>query len=224
MAQLRSLSSSSHRAIRLVYYTSNGASSGGRSGASPGPAAATRSLHTACGIINNKLLNWKQQQQHEQRLYWLPTTGAGSSTGMGAARCLHQSNAPDKQAQVAVAELAESKSAQQHSEKQSPPKPGEKPPRDPLDVSFNDPIAAFKSKTTWELIRAYMVYTICSSEKLVEHNMKVSEAITYICIIYNANPIGNFCWGSQYIPPIPPFCPSPYAFFIRQLLLQSIAL
>ena len=49
----------------------------------------------------------------------------------------------------------------------------ENPQRDPLDVSFNDPIAAFKSKTTWELIRAYVVYIICSSEKLVEHNMKV---------------------------------------------------
>ncbi|XP_046867419.1 proline dehydrogenase 1, mitochondrial isoform X2 [Drosophila willistoni] len=45
------------------------------------------------------------------------------------------------------------------------------PQRDPLDVSFNDPIAAFKSKTTWELVRAYLVYMICSSEKLVEHNM-----------------------------------------------------
>lgn len=190
MAQLRSLSSSSHRAIRLVYYTSNGASSGGRSGASSGPAAATRSLHTACGIINNnsnnnnKLQSWKHQKQHEHRLYWLnPTGGAGSSTGMGAARCLHQSNTPDKQAQVAVEELHEAKSAQERRENQSPPKPGEKAPRDPLDVSFNDPIAAFKSKTTWELVRAYMVYTICSSEKLVEHNMKVSEAITYICLI-----------------------------------------
>ncbi|KAH8387103.1 hypothetical protein KR093_004646, partial [Drosophila rubida] len=49
------------------------------------------------------------------------------------------------------------------------------PQRDPLDVSFNDPIAAFKSKTTWELVRAYMVYMICSSEKLVEHNMKLMK-------------------------------------------------
>lgn len=47
--------------------------------------------------------------------------------------------------------------------------------RDPLDVSFNDPIAAFKSKTTWELMRAYFVYIMCSSEYLVENNMKVNE-------------------------------------------------
>lgn len=45
--------------------------------------------------------------------------------------------------------------------------------RDPLDTSFNDPVAAFKSKTTFELIRGYMVYLICSSETLVENNMKV---------------------------------------------------
>lgn len=46
--------------------------------------------------------------------------------------------------------------------------------KDQLDVSFNDPVAAFKSKTTLELIRAYFVYVLCSSEKLVEHNMKVN--------------------------------------------------
>lgn len=45
--------------------------------------------------------------------------------------------------------------------------------KDPLDTNFNDPIAAFKSKTTFELIRAYFVYLLCSSESLVEHNMKV---------------------------------------------------
>lgn len=46
--------------------------------------------------------------------------------------------------------------------------------RDPLDTSFNDPTAAFKSKTTFELIRGYLVYLICSSETLVENNMKVN--------------------------------------------------
>ncbi|XP_055637561.1 proline dehydrogenase 1, mitochondrial isoform X2 [Toxorhynchites rutilus septentrionalis] len=55
------------------------------------------------------------------------------------------------------------------------------PHRDPLDVSFNDPNAAFKSKTTFELIRAYFVYVLCSSEFLVENNMKLmklTKAIT----------------------------------------------
>lgn len=49
------------------------------------------------------------------------------------------------------------------------------PQRDPLDVSFNDPNAAFKSKTTFELIRAYFVYVLCSSEFLVENNMKLMK-------------------------------------------------
>lgn len=58
--------------------------------------------------------------------------------------------------------------------------PNNKPPpsggrKDPLDTSFNDSHAAFKSKTTFELIRGYLVYMICSSETLVENNMKVSS-------------------------------------------------
>uniref|UniRef100_A0A0A9XTR3 Proline dehydrogenase n=2 Tax=Lygus hesperus TaxID=30085 RepID=A0A0A9XTR3_LYGHE len=47
--------------------------------------------------------------------------------------------------------------------------------RDPLDTSFNDPEAAFKSKTTWEVLRAYLVYTMCSSSYLVEHNMQLMK-------------------------------------------------
>ncbi|XP_017777258.1 PREDICTED: proline dehydrogenase 1, mitochondrial isoform X2 [Nicrophorus vespilloides] len=53
-------------------------------------------------------------------------------------------------------------------------------PKDPLDITFEDAKAAFKSKTTWELVRAYIVYTLCSFETLVDHNMKlmkVSRAI-----------------------------------------------
>lgn len=46
-------------------------------------------------------------------------------------------------------------------------------PKDPLDISFEDAKAAFKSKTNLELIRAYVVYTLCSIESLVTHNMKV---------------------------------------------------
>lgn len=46
-------------------------------------------------------------------------------------------------------------------------------PKDPLDVTFEDAKAAFKSKTTHELLRAYLVYTLCSIETLVENNMKV---------------------------------------------------
>lgn len=53
-------------------------------------------------------------------------------------------------------------------------------PRDPLDTSFNNPIDAFKSKTTAELIRAYVVYLMCSSEYLVENNMKIMKVFKAI--------------------------------------------
>ncbi|XP_045465452.1 proline dehydrogenase 1, mitochondrial [Harmonia axyridis] len=46
---------------------------------------------------------------------------------------------------------------------------------DTLDVSFQDARAAFKSKTNWELFRAYLVYTLCSFDYLVENNMKLMK-------------------------------------------------
>lgn len=49
--------------------------------------------------------------------------------------------------------------------------------RDPLDRGFADPKVAFKSKTTWEVLRAYIVYTLCSSNYVVEHNMQVRKSI-----------------------------------------------
>lgn len=63
--------------------------------------------------------------------------------------------------------------------------------RDPLDVGFNDPNAAFKSKTTFELIRAYLVYLMCSSETLVENNMKVS------CWPFSSNMLRNKLFGEN---------------------------
>lgn len=51
----------------------------------------------------------------------------------------------------------------------------EAPQRDVLDISFADPKAAFKSKTNWELIRAYLVYTLCSARYLVDNNMKIMK-------------------------------------------------
>lgn len=50
--------------------------------------------------------------------------------------------------------------------------------KDQLDIRFEDTVAAFKSKTTWELVRAYLVYTICSSNYLVVNNQKVRQLIT----------------------------------------------
>ncbi|KAI5725325.1 hypothetical protein M8J77_023846 [Diaphorina citri] len=47
--------------------------------------------------------------------------------------------------------------------------------KDPLDLSFANPEAAFKSKTTWEVLRAYIVYQLCSSSFLVDNNMKLMK-------------------------------------------------
>ncbi|KAL1502522.1 hypothetical protein ABEB36_007654 [Hypothenemus hampei] len=48
-------------------------------------------------------------------------------------------------------------------------------PKDPLDLTFEDAKAAFKSKTNWELIRALLVYQMCSYETIVTHNMKLMK-------------------------------------------------
>lgn len=65
-----------------------------------------------------------------------------------------------------------------------------KPKWDPLDTSFANPEATFKSKTTWEIFRAYIVYQLCSSGYLVENNMQVTFRIylQYLwqgCVYYN---------------------------------------
>nr|CAD7263098.1 unnamed protein product [Timema shepardi] len=52
-------------------------------------------------------------------------------------------------------------------------------PKDPLDLTFEDPVASFKSKTTWEVLRAYIVYTICSFDFIVENNTKITPQIAF---------------------------------------------
>ncbi|XP_002010738.2 proline dehydrogenase 1, mitochondrial isoform X3 [Drosophila mojavensis] len=170
MAQLRSLNPS-RTTIQLAYYCRNAGSvcSGSRNGLlgsvtefyssnnknknNHGKFSQKRSLHTICAGANvnsngskNAVLRWQNPI-------------------LSDVRCLH-SAAQDKQAQVSVADRTQHVQSKEE---------GVKPQRDPLDVSFNDPIAAFKSKTTWELARAYLVYMICSSEKIVEHNMTLMK-------------------------------------------------
>lgn len=48
-------------------------------------------------------------------------------------------------------------------------------PKDPLDLTFEDAKAAFKSKTNWELLRALIVYQMCSYEAIVTNNMKLMK-------------------------------------------------
>ena len=44
---------------------------------------------------------------------------------------------------------------------------------DDLDMGFMNHTAAFKSKSTWQVFRGYVVYQLCSIGPLVEHNEKV---------------------------------------------------
>jgi len=49
------------------------------------------------------------------------------------------------------------------------------PRRDQLDLTFNNAEAAFKSKSTAQILRAYLVFTLCSSNYLVNNNMKLMK-------------------------------------------------
>uniref|UniRef100_A0A2M3Z2S6 Proline dehydrogenase n=1 Tax=Anopheles braziliensis TaxID=58242 RepID=A0A2M3Z2S6_9DIPT len=104
-----------------------------------------------------------------QRLALEGHPGFGTATAAGGRRWRSTSVAA-----ASPAGLSASAAQQQDHDPSSPPA------RDPLDVSFNDPNAAFKSKTTFELIRAYLVYVLCSSEFLVENNMKLMKLMRAI--------------------------------------------
>ncbi|PRD34838.1 UNVERIFIED_CONTAM: slgA [Trichonephila clavipes] len=47
------------------------------------------------------------------------------------------------------------------------------PQRDPLDLSFENTKDAFKSKTTWELFRAFLVLKLSTYSYLVENHEKL---------------------------------------------------
>ena len=46
---------------------------------------------------------------------------------------------------------------------------------DELDLGFMNHTAAFKSKSTWQVFRGYLVYQLCSIGPLVENNEKVDS-------------------------------------------------
>lgn len=50
---------------------------------------------------------------------------------------------------------------------------------DKLDLSFLDHNAAFKSKTTWQVLRAYIVFNLCAIRPLVDNNEMVSLYIIF---------------------------------------------
>eukprot|EP00092_Neocalanus_flemingeri_P028909 GFUD01031392.1.p1 GENE.GFUD01031392.1~~GFUD01031392.1.p1 ORF type:complete len:675 (+),score=189.08 GFUD01031392.1:55-2079(+) len=47
--------------------------------------------------------------------------------------------------------------------------------KDKLDLTFEDHSAAFKSKTTWEVLRALMVFQVCGIHVVVDNNEKLMK-------------------------------------------------
>ncbi|XP_049878901.1 proline dehydrogenase 1, mitochondrial isoform X2 [Pectinophora gossypiella] len=77
------------------------------------------------------------------------------------------------------------------------------PPRDDLDLSFNNPKDAFKSKKTSELVRAYLVYQICSINWVVENNDMLMKRLRQVVgqrlfeMIMKATFYGQFVAGED---------------------------
>ncbi len=92
-----------------------------------------------------------------------PSNWHVNSTNWTALRATSTSSASSSSATVAV-DLTTS----------PPPRGGR---RDRLDLTFNDAEAAFKSKSTGQILRAYLVFTLCSSNYLVDHNMQVKLSL-----------------------------------------------
>ncbi|ODM98246.1 Proline dehydrogenase 1, mitochondrial [Orchesella cincta] len=49
------------------------------------------------------------------------------------------------------------------------------PIRDQLDLTFNDARQAYRSKSTWEILRAFIVFRLCSVDYLVENNQRLMK-------------------------------------------------
>ncbi|XP_073832746.1 proline dehydrogenase slgA isoform X1 [Musca autumnalis] len=219
MAFLRSICA---QRTNLVYSCSvSGSSSlcaGKRQFGSYKPTAGVAASSSSSNWSNNEL---KYSTVFNQRQRVFPQTLFASTTNsindhrqyLQQQRGVH-TNASKSQTVTATQTISDEQKSSVYSKSQlrrTPPTPNvpENPQRDPLDVGFNDPVAAFKSKTTWELVRAYLVYMICSSEKLVEHNMKLMKVANTILgeklftALMKATFYGHFVAGEDQIKIIP---------------------
>jgi len=99
--------------------------------------------------------------------------------------------------------------------------------RDPLDTGFADPKAAFKSKTTFEVIRAYIVYQLCSINYLVEHNMQLMKFMKLVMgeklftYVMKATFYGHFVAGEDQYK-IVPTLKRLHSFGVKPILDYSV--
>lgn len=96
-----------------------------------------------------------------------------------------------------------------------------------IDLTFSDPEASFRSKTTPEVLRAYIVYKLCSYEKLVDHNMKlmkISEKILgkfLFSKLMKATFFGHFVGGED-LKQLMPFVMRLQSFGVKSILDYSV--
>ncbi|XP_034827536.1 proline dehydrogenase 1, mitochondrial [Maniola hyperantus] len=101
------------------------------------------------------------------------------------------------------------------------------PTRDELDLTFNSPKDAFKSKKTSELIRAYLVYQICSFNWIVENNDMLMKRLRQVVgqrlfeVIMKATFYGQFVAGEDQIK-IKPTIDRLRSFGVKSILDYSV--
>ena len=73
-------------------------------------------------------------------------------------------------------------------------------------LDFDDPMQAYRSKTSWEIARALIVLKLCSVNFLVERNMQVSLTnIIYFVVSWCPTVVQGF----NKTPNIPRYLPQP---------------
>jgi len=98
---------------------------------------------------------------------------------------------------------------------------------DELDLTFLDHKAAFKSKTTWQVLRAYLVFNLCSIKPLVDNNealMKLGKAVlgkTLFAYIMKQTFYGQFVAGEDR-QSIKPAIHRMHSFGVKSILDYSV--
>nr|XP_036227852.1 proline dehydrogenase 1, mitochondrial isoform X7 [Bactrocera oleae]XP_036227853.1 proline dehydrogenase 1, mitochondrial isoform X7 [Bactrocera oleae] len=207
MAFLRSICA--QRATSNLVYSRNKSNRSATSvWRSSGEATATASISTSSslGSTNQQESQISQRQPQQHQLL----SSILFSPAYNSRHTLFTKGPLDRSVVAARQEAEpEVKRTRSHKPPQQQPNVPANPQRDPLDVSFNDPIASFKSKTTWELIRAYLVYTVCSIEPVVENNLKLMKIANTLLgdklftMLMKATFYGHFVAGEDQVKIIP---------------------
>ncbi|XP_046680970.1 proline dehydrogenase 1, mitochondrial-like [Homalodisca vitripennis] len=98
---------------------------------------------------------------------------------------------------------------------------------DALDTRFSDPESAFRSKTTWEVLRALIVYQMCSVNFIVDNNAKLIKLCQSVLgkrifgMLMKATFYGHFVAGENE-EKIAPTLKRLYSFGVKPILDYSV--